>query len=555
MTENTSFACDRMSVVREFAQTMIVIDDEASQQEFEIKEMPVAGLEKPDRRMAKTAGARQEAVAKKDAKHALDAKTLIDSAMELGLVCSVLRPTKGENVRARVRKAAERVDIVCLDWEIYDDNGETAKTLIKDIVASDEGRSGRLRLIGIYTGDRDRQNILNEILNSFSENDRERLGIKKHGGEGIISASGLRIVYLFKAHGTQLNEDQMQWQVSETDLPNRLLEEFANLSQGLLSNVALATIASIRGVAHHVVGKFGADMDGPYFHHRATIPMPNDAEHYAVNIVLSELKGIAAADLVGRRFAGPTAIANRIRDIAGENETLTFVYENEGKEEHTEISVENVIELVVDGYDQAGFGEKPTRKKFSQFATSLFGSDVKAAKASMNKFAALTEIRRHPGDYAGKSDEHSPLLGLGSIVQDKNKKYWICLQASCDSVRLEKDRAFLFAPLTESGAKPEHVVPVQQTSGRIEYVALELENMAYANTMSVVFPPDPEIKAVKAIKIKGKHGVFFESVDEMWFLWIADLKHRRSLRIAQRLGQQMGRLGFDEFEPYRRGEL
>ena len=35
------------------------------------------------------------------------------------------------------------------------------------------------------------------------------------------------------------------------------------------------------------------------------------------------------------------------------------------------------------------------------------------------------------------------------------------------------------------------------------------------------------------------------------YRWIADLKRQRALRTVQRLGQHMGRLGFDEFEPYR----
>ena len=31
-------------------------------------------------------------------------------------------------------------------------------------------------------------------------------------------------------------------------------------------------------------------MDGPFFHHRALIESPEDAEEYAVDIILSELK-------------------------------------------------------------------------------------------------------------------------------------------------------------------------------------------------------------------------------------------------------------------------
>jgi hypothetical protein len=46
--------------------------------------------------------------------------------------------------------------------------------------------------------------------------------------------------------------------------------------------------------------------------------------------------------------------------------------------------------------------------------------------------------------------------------------------------------------------------------------------------------------------------LFFVSMDRQSYRWIADLKQRRALRTAQKLGQGMGRLGFDEFESYRR---
>src|SRR5664279_4126271 len=62
----------------------------------------------------------------------------------------------------------------------------------------------------------------------------------------IESNHGLRIVCLFKAHGVQLADARKERQVRETNLPDRLLREFALLAGGLLSNVALATIASIR---------------------------------------------------------------------------------------------------------------------------------------------------------------------------------------------------------------------------------------------------------------------------------------------------------------------
>ena len=139
--------------------------------------------------------------------------------MELGLICSVLRPKQDEDLKERVRKAAERADIVCLDWEIYNDDGETAKALISEIVRSDAERYGRLRLIAIYTGDRNRQKILNDVLSIFPEEEREKQGIKKNQNAEIVNRDGLRIVYLFKKHGTTLPEELSDYQVERGATP------------------------------------------------------------------------------------------------------------------------------------------------------------------------------------------------------------------------------------------------------------------------------------------------------------------------------------------------
>jgi hypothetical protein len=324
---STPFENDKLEAARLFAHTMIVIDDQASQQESEGTTGQPRGIKRPGRTAARAADERQEEQ-NRDIQHSLDAKALIDNAMGLGLICSVLRPKQDEDLRERVRKAAERADIVCLDWEIYNDDGKTAKALISEIVRSDVERNGRLRLIAIYTGERNRQKILNDVLSIFSEDERQKQGIKKNQNAEIVNRDGLRIIYLFKKHGTTLPEELSDYQVSEEQLPERLQLEFAQLSEGLLSNVALATIASIRHAAHHVVGKFNGRMDGPYFHHRATIPTPDDAESYAVEIVLSELKNAIDKQRVADQYAGRKAIEARIQNIAGDRNKLRLSYED-----------------------------------------------------------------------------------------------------------------------------------------------------------------------------------------------------------------------------------
>ena len=296
-------------------------------------------------------------------------------------------------------------------------------------------------------------------------------------------------------------------------------------------------------------------MDGPYFHHRATIPIPDDAEDYAVEIVLSELKNAIDKQLVAERFAGSKTIEARIRNIAGNRSQLRLSYEDGGGAKHCDLNLDDVVKLIVDGCEDAhndlAVPNKPGKARIKESVSSLFGSNPDNAQANMREFASLTAIRTHPDSYLFEAGDHWPVLGLGSVLKDQDERYWICLQASCDSVRLDVDTAFLFAPLHEENTKPELVIPVLDDAGEVDFLPLKLEKTAYAKTISVVFTPDENTRTVKATRIRRRKGLYFKSVKRRNYLWVADVKQRRALRIAQRLGQEMGRLGFDEFEPFR----
>jgi hypothetical protein len=452
--------------------------------------------------------------------------------------------------------AAKRADIIVIDWELHNDGGDSATNIITEIVRSDERQNGRLRLIAIYTGDTNNNQILDKIFKAFPKSYRERFELRRDAVR-LESNHGLRIVCLFKAHGVQLADARKDRQVKESDLPERLQEEFALLAGGLLSNVALATIAAIRDSTHHVLAKMTGSMDAPYFHHRSILPMVSDAEEYSVDVVLSDLKSEVDKHGVAQKYAGPDAIAARIREMAAGASTLRLRYESNGAARDFEVSVDDVIRLVADGNDSGHgkiAGDKPNRKIFAREISSLFTKDLDAAHSAMRQFAVLTGVRAHPGSHLYKTSVKLPQLGLGTVVQDQKGAYYLCLQASCDSVRVEKGDAFLFVPLNRTDNKPDHVVPVLGRGGKVEYIGLSAPGTAYTQSRSVPFDPDVKSRTVLAKRIRRRRGLFFTSAGGQTYRWVADLKQRRALRTAQKVGQSMGRLGFDEFEPFRQGD-
>ncbi len=577
MNDNeTDFDRFRRCAARSFARTMIVVDDEADYAES--PEIP-GTLKKPGRGLQKSVEGRQgdstENKPQENINYALNAKRITDKAMDLGLICSVMRPAENEtDFKKRVVKTSKFSDIVCLDWEIYKDQGNAASEMISQILEDDDKMNGRVRCIAIYTGDTTNKEILKKVMGRIPEEIREKQGMTRTDLE-IRGKYGIRIICLFKSHGIQLKDSRKDNQIDEFDLPERLQDEFAKLSEGVLSNVALVTIASIRDITHQILARFSGDLDGPWFHHRATIANPEDAEEYAVNVVLSEIKGAIDIRKVGELYAGRNAIEARIREISMKQNSGTLSDKlrcnHRNAVKHHDLDLEDVIEFVVSKLPEAdikangqSLQKNTIRGDIKPYFSSFFYENWEMAREKMDRFASLTGVRAYPGAYPGchhSSPRWVPMLGLGTIIKpesgSKNAEYLLCLQASCDAVRIEQDGgSFIFVPLEHASEdcsnNSDHVVPILNGSdGRYNYIGLKVPKISYRAMLTITFCPS-EKKVVEAER-NGNPGEFvFSCSENKKYMWIADIKRRRALRAAQDLGGKLGRLGFDEFEPYRK---
>ena len=400
--------------------------------------------------------------------------------------------------------AARHTDIVCLDWEIYDDRGNAASSIVAEIIKSDIKSNGRLRLIAIYTGDTTNRLIIDTIWSMIPKSRIESNGFRK-SPLTIESNVGTKIVCLFKTHGLKIQPPNDVNQVGESELPGRLQEEFSKLSSGLLSTVALGVIASIRDATHHVLAKFTAEMDGPYFHHRARIPTPEEVEEYAIEVVLSELKSAIDKQGVATKTAGPKAIEARVDQITDGPDTLPLYYMGSNREETYNVPLSCIKGMIINGIDHfykncdvpAGLKKRMCEKYF----TSLFSPDLRAAENRMKQFAALTEIRANPLSGIYRIGGQKPELALGTIVERKSgrqKTYLLCLQAVCDSVRLKDPADFVFVPLDVREKDPEHVVPITFGKQKGDLLGLSVDSKAYTRALSLKFIPNDSSQSAKS---------------------------------------------------------
>ncbi|SHF98130.1 hypothetical protein SAMN05444149_107146 [Pseudosulfitobacter pseudonitzschiae] len=489
-----NFADDQYSAARSFAYTMIVVDDDPVSDRVEPE--PVTEAKTPGRRDAAAAKtSRTKPVVTRS--HPLKAKELIKSALDLGLVCSVVNPTGDEgSVAKSVARTALRADIVSLDWQMNnDDDGLLASEIIKEILHKDEEIGGRLRLIAIYTGDRDKDGILEKIADRLNAAEEITNTVSKNE-DTLSNTAGLCVIWREKSGGNE----KLEGAISETQLPEALLKAFAKLSNGLLSNVALATISSMRDTTHHVLSKFSSELDGPFFHHRALLKNSSESMDYAVSIVMSALKSEVDKSKVTSKYTTVDAIKRRLSQMPQSPENFTLRYSKKDQEKEFKLHIDDVISIMELGFSawpeqdkQAAVGRQqdkqaspmPPKDAFSKSFSTLFCDTIETASFSMRQFSFLTNSQS--SELSMVHRKAPPKLGLGSVIfSDADGGYFLCLQATCDTVR--GAGLFFFVPLevVDSDA-PDIVVPHGRNGALINYVGLSVPPKCYTKSLSLDF--------------------------------------------------------------------
>jgi hypothetical protein len=209
--------------------------------------------------------------------HGLDAKSLIARFAEMGLVCAVLKPDADEDLKPQIAQAAKRADLIVLDWEIYKDGGLTALGLIDRILSDDEaGR--RLRLIAIYTVEPALKDIADKASAKLDAH-YAAMNLKRLDDFTIIKGPA-RVVVLAK-QGTRIPKEDHEATARIIDvkyLPDRLVEEFSQMTMGLLPKAALVALAALRADTHKLLTIFDRELDAAYLGHRILLPNPRAAE-------------------------------------------------------------------------------------------------------------------------------------------------------------------------------------------------------------------------------------------------------------------------------------
>ena len=541
--ESKTFTELSQEVAKKFLHTIVFVDDQA---EFVKPDRPKE-LEKPGRRGGKEKDTTQERSNERNT-HKLDAKKVIDVFASKGMVCSVLKPDKEEReLLGLAIKAAKRADVLILDWRIYDDDGEKSMEIIEDVVTSDSTEGQRLRLIIIYTAE-DIVGISKKIQEKYSDG----FEIKDKGF--AFSRGHLRIA-IFAKEGVSVPPDVGERVLSIDELSKQVSVEFAKITAGLISNVALESLAVLRDNTHHIMSRLGHEMDSPYLAHRVMLPNPDDAMYHAVDIVASEFHSLLDTYEVGEK-ANLRTIKAWIDMKNGERSSFEVEV---GKDDIKSVDSTIMYELQNVGIEKANWynGLTKRRKKYvknhgHEKLTQTFCAEGMNANELDYRFAMITSFKSRYG-----RSELRPILTLGTVIKsesaessNKSEKFWLCIQPRCDSVRIGEKRNFFFVPLEVVGEDKKFDLVLEDEENKFK--KLKIYYKIYDST-HVEFSSDGSDEQV--IRAKAENGDFvFYTADETRskFKWVSQLKTEQAQRIANDFAAKLSRVGLDESEWLRR---
>lgn len=453
------------------------------------------------------------------------------------IVCSLHQPSKRNSVgvESDTYKLCAAADIVIVDWDLYGDAGEKAKILIENLVVQSlEEDPHQLRLVLIYTdtpnlfdvADKMSERLIAKISDDIEYKDADK-GLAFH----TLNA---RVVVLGKP--TKRLEEFKPFEVSEAELANRTVAEFCKLTDGMLQGGILQGLAAIRKQSRKILTKFHSGLDAAFLTHRAlSLPLEEAFDHITP-LLVAEIEAVLEDS-----FPTPLISDTVIRDWCNKTwEPATHAAEFVPKtvrvnEFATALCTKGmkISESYESGKTDLGKTIKILKKESKwpskdaphfKTLTSYLSKD--STGNDLRELSTLMSLRTY-------YDNHRR-LSFGTIIQEVGgeKRYLLCLQPTCDCVRLKKASTFIFCLLKKAkGKNATHVV------GHTDLIY----KPKVENCVTLSFKPRKG--SVTAEKME-----FIDEPDGNRYQWLAQLKPKHAQRAAEQFARVLSRIGLTESE-------
>ena len=450
------------------------------------------------------------------------------------MVCGVVSPHATEEGQRDydLVTAVARVDIVILDWKLDRESGADALPLLHGILKDDQRH--RLRLVAFYTGEPDREAIRDRVAKSLPAIGSAHRQVSIDKERGAIDFGPCRIVVYGKPSARGRDQNRV---VPESELADRVINDFAYMVEGLLPSLVLTALASIRDNEYRVLERFGRDLDPAFLGHRASLTQPPEAAEHMVEQIASELHGIMEDAVSRRKPTGIESIKLWLVDRLG-GEGVVFG-------PNKEMSLPEVLEMLTHGFEVKPGPLRAAGKDYDILSRGFSGGDRDSRKLD-RRLASVMSFRQV---VVGTP----PRLWMGTVIRPvgaEPEAALLCVTPRCDSVRLKEPSSFLFLPLSDPQSnKPQLVAPTQDGEHRRMTVTLKPSLWRIKE-----FSPDSERECVLAAGGEPS-GVFtFKDTSGGEYRWVGELKAESAQSIAQSIAQRMSRMPLNKSEWLRRSE-
>ena len=513
-------------IAERFLQTVVIVDDEAYIRQP--TESP-SGLKPPGRdTQARIVKEQTESKATHGGQtdHSLDVGVLANSFSSRGLICAIVTPPSGANMENALVRSVKRTDIVILDWKLNNDNGEKTLSILNHILEDDDER---LRLIAIYTAEQDISGIGQLIYDELTEFRRDKHNV-------VLDRRRCRIVIYAKSN-TPLTDNLKGRSVSESDLPQKLIEDFADMTKGLLPSIALTALSVIRENAHRILERFDSKLDPAFLTHRACLPFPDDSQQNMVNQLANELYAVMNEGVTAENPAGMQAIQTWMEYYFRSDSKLDVGLDKIGR--NKTMSRDQALTLLEYGI---GDNKKPdalSKSKGFLFLTTAFSNGGNPDDQLDLQFAWMLNFRTI-------FNAPPPTLGLGSVLrksqENNEEQFFVCMRPRCDSVRLQQATTFLLLPLVDPDRQQLQFVLCKDkdTYKRIG-VCMEMNQWSF-----VKFQPNQYTQSVVAEY--DSTGFYFTDTASVRFNWLGELKMEFAQRIAHEFTSGLSRVAVTDSE-------
>lgn len=480
-----------------------------------------------------------------DKKQDLNIRKISDVFASEQISCSFVFPKEGDKTEEkfdRIIAAAVPSDIVIIDWYLEKKDPVLTQNVLQKIAEKDKDEHGRMRLVCIYTGQTDTDQVTRDAVRALEKGGLQTDECKPENG----TAQGRHHSLLV------LNKQD----VNCKELPDCILNAFTKLSDGILPSFALAAVAAVRRNMHHIITKFSKELDAAYVANRLITDPPGDVAELIRELFVSECDTALGLEKVADRYLETPQI-DKWLTFHKQPKDDTCVLKNNGQSVDQEFINALQKNGIVDRKNVIISDEK--RVKFSEEKRGLISQALHGGKdlsiQGEQDFARFVALKREScGNTKIDSDEKwVPSLTLGTLLRHSHEggeKFFYCLTPACDTLRLQgEERTFLLIELFEDKPKGDKSLIIVKDGGKNKSLFISPHPTNIRTFRFIGSEETGRVMAERFEKDERPQFTFTTSDgDPIELFWIGEVRKHRANRDMADLNRMWLRFGINDSE-------